>query len=133
MSKSKKDAKRILEKLRFEPAKLSTNKGRGISDPICRRLTDKDRRHSGHRIYFAEDEDYPVMLDTYDDWRNHRDGSRDKSKVIKNIYPSQFCHTHKWICNTEFDEEDYWEHRRERDKIRKKEKIRKLMKIQSSS
>ena len=116
MKSRKKLAKEILKDLIFEPTTLSTNKGRHIHDPITRRITKKDRRHSGHRIVFAEDKDYPVMIDTYDDWVNYRDSMRDKwaIKKIKRIYPQMFYS----------DEERYWNLRKEINKINKHEKIR---------
>lgn len=128
MASSKKLSKDILKKLTFEPAPLSTDKGRRICDPISRRITKKDRKHSGHRIIYCEDEEgYVTQFDAYDDWEDYRDSQRDNSKVIKNIYPAQFGNS-KWWNNTELDEEDYLWHKKERDKIRKEQKIRRAMK-----
>jgi len=68
MSKAKKLAEKFLKM-------LSTNKGRHI--PTCSPLTKKDRRHSGHKIIYSDDEDYPTQFDVYDDWSNYRDSFRD--------------------------------------------------------
>ena len=126
-SRLQKQAEKLLRKIEFEPAPLNNNKGPVIDDPGARRLTRKDRRHSGHRIVYADDEDYPIMFDSYDCWKEHRDGQRDKSKIIKNISPGQF-HRSKWFHNIKFDEELYWQHRKERDKIRRMAKIRRIRK-----
>lgn len=39
-------------------------------------LTKKDRRHSGRKTVYAEDEEYATQVDEYDDWENYRDGFR---------------------------------------------------------
>ena len=75
MSKVKKLAEKFLRKLEFEPAPLSTNKGRHIETKSP--ITKKDRRHSGHKVYFSDDDDYPIQFDTYDEWSNYRDSLRD--------------------------------------------------------
>lgn len=116
--KLKRIAKEILNRLKFEKAPLNNNKGRIIRDPISRQLQTKDRRHSGHKMVYAEDEEYATQFDTYDDWRNHRDGQRDKSKIKKNIYPGMF-----WK-----DEEMYWHLRKEIEKLKRHEKIRRIRK-----
>lgn len=80
-------------------------------------VTAKDRRHSGRKEIFCDDEDYPTQICEYDEWNSYKDGQRDKSTQIKNITPKEFS-----------TEEEYWNHRKNRDKIRKKEKIRKIKK-----
>lgn len=123
----KREVREALKELMFEAAPLSTNKGRFVHDPISRQLQTKDRRHSGHRIVFLEDEEgYVVQFDAYDDWRNHRDGMRDKSGIIKNIYPAQY--NYKWHDNTILKEENYWNRRKKIEELRKKEKIRRIRK-----
>jgi hypothetical protein len=42
--------------------------------------TKKDRRHSGRKTISSPDPDYPTQFDTYDDWKNYRDGQRAKHK-----------------------------------------------------
>ena len=120
MSKAKRNAKRLLQALKFEPAPLNNKKGRVIDSPESRRLTTKDRRHSGHRIIYCEDEEGNVtQFDEYNDWSNYRDGMRNKwGRKVKRIYPQMFYR----------DEERYWDLRDEREKIRKKEEIRRMRK-----
>jgi hypothetical protein len=121
MSKAKKEAEKFLRAIEFEAAPLSKNKGRHIYDPICRRLTDKDRRHSGHKMYFCEDEEgYVTQFDTYDAWAEHRDGMRNifAIKKVSKIHPNMF-----WC-----DEDRYWDLRKEIKRMKKKERIRKIMK-----
>jgi len=64
---------KILDAL--EPkGELSKNKGRIIPTNSAR--SKKDRKRSGWKTFFADDEDYPVLIDCYDDWENYRDGQR---------------------------------------------------------
>lgn len=131
MSKAKKDAKKLLAALKFEPAPLSNKKGRVIDSPESRRLTTKDRRRSGHRIIYCEDEEGNVtQFDSYDDWRNHRDSMRNKwaIKKMKRLHPQMFG-ARKWHDNTELDETDYLERKKEQEKIKKKEQIRRIRRI----
>ena len=93
-SRLQKQAEKLLKKIEFEPAPLSTNKGIHIDDPNSRRLTRKDRKHSGHKIIYADDEDYPIMFDSYDSWNDYRDGIRnlyDRNKIYKIGYKRASC------------------------------------------
>lgn len=120
----KRDIKKALKELMFEKAPLSTNKGRIIRCPF--RLGTKDRRHSGRKTFCIDDKDYPIMIDTYDDWNNYRDGQRDRRTIVKNIYPQQYIY--KWYGNTKLDEGGYWEARETIKKIRRENRIRRAQK-----
>lgn len=116
MSKAKILAEKFLKMIEFEAAPLSTNKGRRI--PTCSPLTRKDRRHSGHKIICFDDKDYPVQFDTYDSWSDYRDDMRDRSNMRKNIY----------IQMSWYNDELYYNLLRNNHKIKKEQKIRKIMK-----
>jgi hypothetical protein len=110
--------KKIIDKLSRGSAPLSTNKGR-IDRSTSKGANSKDRRHSGRKTICYNDEEYVIQFDCYDDWKNYRDSQRDKSKIVKNIYPAMY-----WM-----DEERYWDKRDEIEKIKKRERIRKVRRI----
>ena len=115
MSKLKTQAKRLLQAIEFEAAPLSNYKGRHI--PTCSHMTKKDRRHSGRFVIYSDDEDYPILFEYWNDWADYRDSMRDKSNIRKNLYPRI------WWRN----EEGYWNLRKLNLKLRKHEKIRRMM------
>jgi hypothetical protein len=108
--------KKIIDKLSRGPAPLSTNKGR-IDRSTCKGANSKDRRHSGRVTFFSDDDDYPTQLEFWDEWNYYKDGQRDKSNIIKNIYPTMYWH-----------DEEFWDKRDEIEKIKKRERIRKVRK-----
>ncbi|MFA5857409.1 MAG: hypothetical protein WC867_08665 [Candidatus Pacearchaeota archaeon] len=49
-------------------------------------ISKKDRRHSGRRTYFINDNDYPYLETKWDDWRDYRDsfrGNNDRTLIKK--------------------------------------------------
>ena len=115
----KKLFKKLVEGLSRQPAPLNNNKGRieRTTSPI----NTKDRRHSGRVTFYSDDEDYPIQLEFYDKWTEYKDGRRDKNNMIKNIYPAMYWH----------DEEFYWDKRKEIEKIKKREYVRKIKRIKN--
>jgi hypothetical protein len=125
MSKAKKLAEKFLKSIEFEPAPLSTNKGRYI--PTCSPLSKKDRRKSGR--YFPSiikpqmkfSKIYEEGLneqERWDEWRSFRDGFRDKTNMHKNIY----------IQMSWYNDELYYNLLRNNYQIKKERKIREAMK-----
>lgn len=111
--------KKILKGISFKPAPLSTNKGRMIDSPESRHISKKDKRNKGRVVVASDDPDYPIQFEYWDEWGSYADGQRDKSAIIKNIYPQMY-----WC-----DEDVYWNKRKEIQKIRKHEQIRRLRKL----
>jgi len=99
------------------PAKLNNNPGRVIHEKYPK-PNSKDRRTSGKRTIFADDEDYPVMFNDYNEWKNYRDGAREITNISRGIKPGMF-----------FSDEEYENLRDKNKKIRKQLKIRKARKI----
>lgn len=88
MSKAKKDAEKLLKWIEFELSPPQPKKRLKIIRTPYTKGTKKDRRHSGHKIvYYEDNEGYATQFDTYDEWNNYRDGLRDRSNMKKNIYP----------------------------------------------
>ena len=42
--------------------------------------TQKDRKHSGRKTIYVDDEEYPYQQTYWDDWDDYRDGMRNKEK-----------------------------------------------------
>jgi hypothetical protein len=125
MSKAKRLAEKFLRAIEFEPAPLSTKKGRVI--PTCSPISKKDRRKSGRyfgRIikpqmkYSKIYEECMNDQEHYDEWRSCKDGFRDKSNMHKNVY----------YAMSFYNDELYYNLLRNNNKIRKEQKIRKAMK-----
>jgi hypothetical protein len=109
--------KKIIDKLERTPVPLSINKGT-IDRSTSKGANSKDRRHSGRITICYDDGEYPIQETFWDDWSSHRDGMRDKSKMHKNLYPAMF-----WM-----DENEYWDMRKRKEKIKKREDIKKARK-----
>ena len=43
--------------------------------------TQKDRKHSGRKTIYVDDEEYPYQQTYWDDWNDYRDGMRDKEET----------------------------------------------------
>jgi hypothetical protein len=104
----KRDLKKALKELMFEPAPLSTNKGRFIRDKYCC-PTPKQRRHKGWiTARWAEKGDYqeemaegndPIYF--YDAWQSYRDGLPNW-KTYKDL--THFHSTCRKFCREENEE-----------------------------
>jgi hypothetical protein len=91
----KRDIKKALKELMFEPAPLSTKKGKIIGNDHCpNKVNAKERRHRGWITsrWAGKGKYKEAMLEGldstyyYDDWQDKRDGQRDlwnKDKIYK--------------------------------------------------
>jgi hypothetical protein len=130
-SKLQKQAEKLLRAIEFEPAPLSTNRGKRILLSFSRG-TKKDRLNDGRyhpriikpQIKYSEIQQEALEpQEEYDDWDNWRDGMRDfgfknKDKIYKNVNLGKF---HHW------NEEAYYNLKHLNAKLKKHEYIRRQM------
>ena len=109
--------KKLVDKLTRRPVPLSTNKGYWDHCPAPG-ISRKDKRNKGKNFIYYDDEIYPFQIVVYDSWKGFKDGLKDKSFMYKNIYPDMYWN----------DEDKYWDHRKQIEKIKKREYIRKARK-----
>jgi len=98
MSRLKKQAKKLLKAIEFEPAPLSTNRGTRIkNDHYHKKPNSKKRRHRGWITakWAGKGKYKEIMINGldatyyYDDWQDARDGQRDMWNNDK-IYKVKF-------------------------------------------
>lgn len=113
MSKLKKQSEKILRAIEFEPAPLSTNKGKFIRNDHCpNKVNSKERRHRGwvtgrlaeKGMKYSEIFNEAIEpQDYWDDWQDHRDGMRydPDDTHIRNIhmFHQQQCKNCRPTCH----------------------------------